>query len=117
MSDVFSLGVICYEILTGTLPFGRGARVSSLDTRLNPQLTSKYKACILDRQNPMPMSQDWPPVGESLNVPEAVEAFVLRALGPRDARFADAGEMCVELQSIIDRLRESAGAGAGATST
>lgn len=58
-SDVYSLGVMAYEMLTGAVPF-RGDNVLSV--------------CI-KHENGVP-----PPFPESLDIPAAVEAVVMRAL-------------------------------------
>ncbi|MEK6300516.1 MAG: protein kinase [Acidobacteriota bacterium] len=81
-SDIYSLGVVLYEALTGILPFN-----------------SPTSAAVVVQQVTQP-----PPPLRSINmsVSPSVEAVVLRALEkPRTARPQTAGEMAQELSSAV----------------
>jgi serine/threonine-protein kinase len=85
-SDVYSLGILTYELLTGTTPF-------TGDTAL----TIAYQR----------LDQDVPPPSAAIaGVPPQFDELVLRATArdPGD-RYADALDMNAELDAIADELR------------
>jgi serine/threonine-protein kinase len=85
-SDVYSLGILTYELLTGTTPF-------TGDTAL----TIAYQR----------LDQDVPPPSAGIaGVPPQFDELVLRATArdPAD-RYADALDMNAELDAIADELR------------
>jgi serine/threonine-protein kinase len=86
-SDLFSLGVIFYETLTGTRPF---AGSSMIDVLL---------AIV---------STEPPPVSKTAPVPPSIDRFVARSLrkSPAD-RFQSAAEMMAELR-VLSRQAEAA---------
>jgi serine/threonine protein kinase len=90
-NDVFSLGVVLFELVTGQLPFKRGTDVATL------------RAVLAD---PPPIPCDVSPT-----LPRDVSALVLRALEkqPQD-RFRSANEMREEVEAAMVRhgLRSSA---------
>ncbi|MEZ4434118.1 MAG: serine/threonine-protein kinase [bacterium] len=80
-SDLYSLGVILYELLTGNAPFTRGAAIEILMAHIN---------------NPPP------PIDPALGVPPGLVAVVMKALQKRPAdRFADAESMAKALRASL----------------
>jgi hypothetical protein len=95
-SDVYSLGLIAYELLSGLRPFDDAQRVR---IRAGEQL-------------PLPERGRWP------SVPGPLRAIVERALRTRPTeRFADAAEMAEALSRAADDLDAAPSHGAGAGET
>jgi len=96
-TDLFSLGVVLYQILTGSLPFKADSPV---------EMATKI---ILEK--PVPPSQactTWP-------VHPGLEAVVIKALAKKPAeRYGSAGEMIADLHAVLEELR-AAGARVGTT--
>jgi len=77
-SDVFTIGVLAYEMATGTLPYDAGS--------MQPLLGAMLKG------TPLPPSEKQP------TLPAAASAAIIRALSPApDARFASAKEFAAAL--------------------
>ncbi len=80
-SDIYSMGVVMYEMLTGRVPFDGDSHVSV--------------ALMHMRKDPVP------PCDLVISIPYELQAVCLRAMAKNPAeRFADAGEMLSELRAI-----------------
>jgi len=84
-SDVYSAGIMAFELLTGTTPFTGDSAITVANQRLD---------------------QDVPPPSSLIDgVPDQFDEFIARATArDPDDRFADAAEMCAELDVIAEEL-------------
>ncbi|NCO68936.1 MAG: TonB family protein, partial [Acidobacteria bacterium] len=90
-SDIFSLGLVFYEMLTGRKAFAGDSELSILEQVRAPKLT--------------------PPREMDPSTPPEVERVVLKALQTdRDDRYQTAAEMARELANILQSLRPAPGA-------
>ena len=81
-ADLFSLGVVMYEVLSGRLPFGRGS-------------ANQVLANVLAGPPPSP-------TGRFFDVDEALDAIIFKALSPNaDDRYPSATAMRAELVDYV----------------
>lgn len=80
-TDLYAVGIVAYELLTGQTPFVGGSAVD-----------------ILTRQ----LKQQPAPVSSRISVSPAIDAFVMRALAKRpQERFADAASMRMAIPAVV----------------
>ncbi len=83
-ADLFSLGVVMYEVLTGALPFGRGT-------------ANQVLANVLAGPPPSP-------TGHLFEIDEALDAIIYRALSPdANDRYASATEMRADMVRYVEQ--------------
>jgi serine/threonine protein kinase len=86
-SDIYTLGVVMYEMLTGSRPFGHATGAALLATILTTAPTA--------------------PSIRLPGLPPALDAVILRCLEKDPAgRFADVGALAVALDKLLDQPRD-----------
>jgi len=91
-SDIFSLGLVVYEMVTGTKAFAGDSELSILEQVRSPRLR-------------LPREVD-------PGLPVQVDEIVMKALcEDRDDRFQTAGEFAAALESVLQGMRPKPGAG------
>lgn len=96
-TDVYALGVLAYELVTGCVPYSGDHYTKVLDQQLNAA--------------PVPPRK----VSPNLDISRGVEAVILRALEKsREARFPSAGEMADAFEQVDAPADASSGVGSGA---
>jgi serine/threonine protein kinase len=84
-ADIYSLGCVLFETLTGHVPFDRPTDVSKIYAHVN---------------DPIPSAR-----AEVAGVPERLDAIIVKAMAKRpEDRFASAGELAVALGQALQEL-------------
>lgn len=92
-TDVYALGVLAYELVTGCVPYSGDHYTKVLDQQLNAA--------------PVPPRK----VSPNLDISRGVEVVILRALEKsREARFSSAGEMADAFEQVDAGMTTSSGA-------
>ena len=87
-SDLYAVGIVAYELLTGQTPFVGGSAIDILSRQLKVEPT---------------------PPGRVVAVPPPIDQFVMRALAKRPAdRFADAPAMREAITALTTPVRSAA---------
>jgi len=94
-SDVYALGVLAYELVTGCVPYAGDHYTKVLDQQLNAV--------------PVPLRK----VAPNLDIGRSVETVILRALEKSpEARFASAGELADALEEVGTSVKRGPDQGA-----
>ena len=91
LSDVYALGVLAYRMLSGRLPDDANASATATATATaTPDPNTLVDRLLADDDSAETFRSQAP---QPPTLPAAVSAWLLRALAPKDSRFADATEM------------------------
>ena len=97
-SDLFSLGIVVYESLTGRLPFEGETTTEVIDTLIHAELPPLFRL--------------------NYEVPARLEDAVRKLLQKApDVRYQSARELLVDLRAISQDLEHRAGSGTGASAS
>ena len=87
-ADIYALGCICFELLTGRLPFVRDSELATM---------------FAHASSPVPRARELRP-----ELPEAIDEVIARAMAKRPQdRYASAGELAAAVASALEGMAET----------
>jgi len=100
LSDIYSIGVVMYELFTGVLPSGENVSLSQMDGSISPALDSLIKQCLA------PAPEDRP---ESVEIVKTQLLLAMKGQHIAEEKVSRAGEGLAAIQQkfgLLDVMQE-----------